>query len=420
MKNWIDLFKSFKKSSKIVIIIWTVLNVLIALTYLFGAGAPILSVLVFFLFWEFAVIGYYVYRYKYKKKHRFGEWVDAIIFAVIAASVIRSLFIEAYKIPSPSMEDSLLVGDHLFVSKLNYGSRLPMTPYGFPFVHHTLPWSDSKSYTEAFSLPYFRLPGIQNIKNNDVVVFNYPAEDLGRPVDRKENFIKRCVGIAGDTLQVIEGVVYINGEMNDEPENKQYTYNIKVNRPFPKTYLDKLDINQSKIHNEFFYDARGQEYLMNLTSETAKTLEKRTNVNYIKRRIDTLQGQGQLVYPISKAHQWTVDFYGPLWIPKKGATIPMTEENFETYKVAIQNYEEVDMRWINGKAMLDGQEVKEYTFKMDYFFMMGDNRHNSSDSRVWGFVPENAIVGKALFIFFSTGEGGLGDIRWSRIFNGIY
>ena len=204
--NPIDTFKEFRTRTKVVLIVWTVLNLLILGILLFGAKAPVVGSIIFFVIWELAVWGYYVYRYNFRHLHRVGEWVDAIMFAVIAATVIRSMFIELYQIPTSSMEKSLLVGDFLFVNKMSYGTRLTMTPLSFPFAHHTMPWINTKAYSEAIKFPYYRLPGFGKIKNGDVVVFNWPDERLDRPLDKKENYIKRCVAIPGDSISVKRGV----------------------------------------------------------------------------------------------------------------------------------------------------------------------------------------------------------------------
>lgn len=440
--NLIELFKSFRLRTKVVIIVWTFFNLLLFFTMWLGAGASFFTALVFFLIWEMAIWGYYIYRYVFKKKHKFGEWVDAILFAVIAATVIRSLFIEAYQIPTSSMEKSLLVGDFLFVSKVNYGARLTMTPLSFPFAHHTIPRFNVKAYSEALKVPYYRLPGFQKIKNGDVVVFNWPDEREGRPVDKKENYIKRCVAIAGDTLEVREGVVHINGVAEEVPPKREMQYIMRTDGHFLSEQLykklditDKMEISQPSANNPKL------PYLTNLhlTDENYQKLKRRTDVLSLDTSIYT-PGQGHnSVFPEDQSDRWTRDFYGPIVVPKKGVTVKIDSANFEMYERLISVYERAgEMERRHGKVYLDGNELTEYTFKMDYYFMMGDNRHNSLDSRFWGFVPEDHVVGKALFIWMSVRHDiqryivpdGFGQqqvveekkfdrIRWNRIFKGI-
>ncbi len=432
--NLIEIFKAFKKRTRIVIIVWTILNLLLSLAYIFGAGAPILNVLIFFLIWEVAIWGYYIYRYNYKQKHKSGEWVDAIIFAVIAATVIRSLFIEAYQIPTSSMEKSLMVGDFLFVSKVNYGARLPMTPISFPFAHHTMPITGTKAYLDAFKLPYFRLPGFQKIKNGDVVVFNWPDERLDRPVDKKENYIKRCVAIPGDTLTVVRGQVFINGVPEKSPENRQFEYKVKTNgHDLSRKFYDDQDITDKESDGNVLH-------LMQLSDANYKAIKANPDVVTADTNlhIPGKDGMGML-FPFSYQYTWSRDFYGPLYVPKKGSSITLDSNNYYTYERVIQVYEDnPDFEMRNGKFYLGGAEIKSYTFKLNYYFMMGDNRHYSSDSRYWGFVPEDHIVGKALFVAFSVkhkitrkriydSQGQVNEevtkkfegIRWRRIFKNI-
>lgn len=436
--NPIELFREFRTRTKVILIVWTVFNLIISGMYLFGAGAPFLNTLIFFLIWELAIWGYYVYRYNWKQRHKVGEWIDAIIFAVIAATVIRSLFIEAYQIPTSSMEKSLMVGDFLFVSKINYGARLPMTPISFPFAHHTMPGTDdTKSYVEGFQMPYYRIPGFQKIKNGDVVVFNWPDERLDRPVDKKENYIKRCVAIPGDTLQVIDGQVWINGVAEKVPTMRQFEYEVKTNVPdLPKRFYDEHDIT-----DRYQFDPSVPIHYLHLTDESRKAVQ--TNPNVVS--CDTnLHRKGQdghgTLFPFSKQHVWSRDFYGPLVIPKKGVTVALDSANYYIYERLIQVYENhPDFQMRGTKFFMGDEEITSYTFEMNYYFMMGDNRHNSLDSRAWGFVPEDHIVGKALFVAFSikhditrrpvynqfgqmVGQEEIKKfkgIRWNRIFMGI-
>jgi signal peptidase I len=371
-------------------------------------------------FWtviQVAIVGYYILVNKIERKSKLREWIEAISFAVVAATLIRTFFIEAYTIPTPSMEKSLLVGDFLFVSKVNYGARAPMTPISFPFAHNTMPVIGGNSYTELFSMPYLRLPGFQKIKNNDVVVFNYPAEE-GRPVDKKENYIKRCLAIGGDTIQVINQQVFVNGVAAENPPKMQFNYYVKTDGSgFSLKTLRKLDITDGKP-----LSGNG-DFEIPLTSETKSMMEKLTNV----KDVDSLtQMPGvfvEYIYPFRKEMPWNVDNYGPLWVPKAGVTITLDSASYWKYDRVIRTYENnptFEMK--EGKFYLDGSQITSYTFKQDYFFMMGDNRHNSADSRFWGFVPQDHIVGKALFIWMSL-DANAGSIfekvRWNRIFNGI-
>lgn len=353
------------------------------------------------------------------------EWSDAIWFATIAATVIRTYFIEAYTIPTSSMEKSLLVGDFLFVSKVNYGTRLPMTPISFPFTHNKMPFSDSTpSFLRWLEMPYFRTPALQSIKNNDVVVFNYPAE-FDKPDDKKENYIKRCLAIPGDSIEVRGAQVFINGTAAENPENMQFKYYVKLNDQTMATEADYANLQKryqitevDPIHNSAF------EFGIPLSN---KMRDKMVNDVYISKIDSLFKPKGYFenyIYPYNEKLGWNVDWYGPLYVPKKGDKIPMDSLHYLLYERCIRYYENnPDLSIRNGVCTISGKEIKEYTFKYNYYFMMGDNRHNSADSRFWGFVPETHIVGKALFIWMSMDQNESNlfkKIRWSRIFNGIH
>ncbi len=364
-----------------------------------------------------------------KKKSATREWVDAIVFAVIAATIIRTFFIEAYVIPTPSMERSLLVGDFLFVSKVNYGARTPMTPIAFPFAHHTMPLINTKAYWDGIKLPYYRLPGLSKVKKGDVVVFNYPMDadsPLYRPVDKRENYIKRCQGTAGDTLSVVNAQVYVNGKAAPNPPGEQIEYNYTTNG---------IDVNP-----QIFSDLNISHYengtnLPTMTAASANIFKTYSNIKSFSANIspkgvaDPLNPVFPLKYPIHVMlpgklpnYKWNVDNFGPIIIPKKGWTVKLDSLTFPLYERCIEVYENNKVQVSGNDILINGIKTNSYTFKMNYYWMMGDNRHDSEDSRYWGFVPEDHIVGKALFVWMSWDDTAsfFSKIRWSRLFMGIH
>jgi signal peptidase I len=414
-----------------------------------------------------------------EKQTKTVEWIDALIFAVIAATIIRLFFIEAFTIPTSSMEKSLLVGDYLFVSKFNYGPKMPNTPLSVPFAHNTMPFSDSKkSYLEWIQCPYHRLKGLTTVKNNDVVVFNFPEGDtvclnqqarsyyqlirdygrenvvndrirdsygqirtgyfgkrVSRPVDKRENYIKRCIAIAGDSLQVIDGQAFVNGKPQEEIGDKQYKYIVITDgRMINPGFFEELGISKEDIEASRLFDPSIMDIMPELRSENfnnifvyplvKENVERLKALPFVKsvKRIVKPAGFGETyIFPHDEKYRWNEDNFGPLYVPKKGATVDLSVDNLPLYRRIIETYEGNSLSVSGDQIIINGQPAVQYTFKMDYYFMMGDSRHNSADSRFWGFVPEDHVVGKALFIWFSTDKDKpfLSSIRWSRMFKGI-
>ncbi len=376
------------------------------------------------------------------------EWIDAGVFAIVAATIIRTFVFEAYVIPTGSMEKTLRINDFLFVNKVAYGPRIPQTPLSFPFVHNFLPFSQTKpSYLTWIQLKYSRLPGYTTVKRNDVVVFNFPAGDtiinelgygsavpyydvlrqtyngnrdallaeheiLVHPMDKTDNYIKRCVAIAGETIQIKDGLLYVNGVASQPYKDAQTDYIVKTNGTgFTEEYLkNELNLWLKEDDNLEFSKVSDSTYILNMRAEDADKVKKLPYVTSIIR-----QPVNQDTYPYDTLHHWTTDNFGPLWIPKKGASITLQPTNINLYKRAIETYEGNTLEIVNGKYIINGKETTTYTFKYDYYWMMGDNRHRSQDSRYWGFVPETNVVGKASFIWFSWENGP----RFKRIFKFI-
>ena len=362
-----------------------------------------------------------------KNKSAAREWFDSVLFAVVAATLIRWLFFEAFTIPTPSMENSLLVGDFLFVSKLHYGTRTPKTPLQVPLTHQTIWGTNIPSYTDAIQLPQYRLPGFSEVKRGDVVVFNYPPE-LQHPVDLKTNYIKRCVGLPGDKLEVRDLQVFTNGVAMENPPRMENEYFVATTTAVNEVKVFKENgVSEYHSYNESFNDtlpANDQQgYLIFTTVEIAEKLKAFDfvkGITLVKSSKETSEPQ---LYPGSSLFKWNRDNYGPVTVPKEGVTVTMTPENVAMYGPVIKSYEGNDDVVIDEKSVkIGGKVISTYTFKQDYYFMMGDNRHNSADSRYWGFVPMDHIVGKAVFVWMSIDPDPtsfFNKIRWNRLFRVI-
>tara|TARA_B110000285_G_scaffold232715_1_gene304527 strand:- start:444 stop:2138 length:1695 start_codon:yes stop_codon:yes gene_type:complete len=407
----------------------------------------------------------------------FGEWISAVLFAIIAATLVHNYFIQPYIIPTGSLEKTLLIGDFLFVSKFHYGARTPTSAVSFPMVHDTIPIIKKRSYLKKPQLPYFRLPGFQDVKRNDIVVFSWPADTVRKffvrekgvqkPIDKKSNYVKRCVGIPGDSLEIVNGFVHINGEKSILPERAktQYThygYNSKgvssrklLNagyKDFTRKYRIK-NITQDRYNalqpyilgrlsddtNNFIVitpsagippkilgDLRlsAKELLdakkdLTLTIAEAKEILNTGIVDSIVRKVTRTKRANTNFFPNAIPYNWNEDNFGPIFVPKAGMTVEINETTLPLYKKIIREYEKNELSKEGSSIFINGKETTNYTFQQDYYWMMGDNRHRSEDSRYWGYVPENHVVGKPVLVWFSI--DGINDgiknwrIRWDRI-----
>lgn len=376
------------------------------------------------------------------------DWSLAILSALILVIFIRTFIIEAYTIPTPSMEKTLMVGDYLFVSKISYGPKLPNTPVAFPFTHNTMPFSNKKSYNEKIQWPYKRLSGFSTIKNNDVVVFNFPEGDtvilqlpdqdyyslirkygrqaiwnqyniIARPVDKRENFVKRCIGIPGDTVLITHTLIYINNMPLPDPDDVQYNYYIRTNgQNLEEEHLLDLEISEK----DQLYDPNMKSYVFALTRKQASDIRNLSNISKVTRLENTNRNLSYLsFFPYDPDYKWNEDNFGPLVVPRKEMTIDLTLENLSLYRRIIEAYEKNKLDIKDSIIYVNNKPVHSYTFSLNYYFMVGDNRHNSADSRVWGFVPEDHIVGKAVLIWLSLdkSKNSFKKIRWNRMFKKI-
>ena len=421
---------------------------------------------------------------KNKSLYQIMDWIDAIVFALVAVYFVNIYLFQNYAIPSSSLEKSLLVGDHLYVSKVAYGPRKPMTPLTMPLTQNTFP-GGGKSYFEHPQWPYERIKGFGKIKLNEIVVFNYPSGDtlvsnpkwssadyygmivyplgkskckeieldslstldqrrvydfyykvgrqevlqnedvfgkiISRPVDRRENYVKRCVGLPGQTLEIKDGIIWLDGVQNKQPDEVQTNYIVTLQRPIPESLREKLHLTLDDLdaqHN------KAGTHVFPLTQEAKELLAGQTGiVSDIRPYIPTVE-ESEWLFPQNKNTKWTIDNYGPIWIPAKGATLDISLENLPFYERIIKIYEGNDLKVEHdGTILINGQKADSYTFKMDYYWMMGDNRQNSADSRFWGFVPEDHIVGRPVFIWLSLDKdknwGQKGKIRWNRMFRAV-
>jgi signal peptidase I len=417
-----------------------------------------------------------------KPRSEVGEWVSSITFAIIAATLVHTYFMQPFTIPTSSLEKSLLVGDYLFVSKFHYGARVPSTVIAAPMVHDSLPFTGTASYLKKPQLPYTRLPGLQRIKNNDIVCFNWPADTLAtmwgdtsgkftyKPVDKKTNYVKRSVGIAGDSLEIRNGYVYINGKKNELPDRAKiqfyYTYESKSvidGNTFPQFLIKKERTGVYRVLSEYWNNPKVQEAIKkngnlskissdSLYTEVAgginpdfarrlkmESVATKININLTEDEVVLLKNYPQTVsvkklnfsadnaiFPHIESNKWSQDNFGPIYIPKAGATVKLDSNSLPYYKQIIQNHENNDLAVVGDAIFINGEKVDSYTFKQDYYWLMGDNRHNSLDARYWGYVPFDHVLGKPVMIWFSWDANAssfgakIKSIRWDRMFTTVH
>lgn len=441
-----------------------------------------------------ATLGLYIFYINYatdatynedrslKPRSELGEWISSIAFAIIAATLVHTYFMQPFTIPSSSLEKSLLIGDYLFVSKFHYGARVPSTVIAAPMVHDSIPFTNSASYLKKPQLPYTRLPGFQEIKNNDIVCFNWPADTLAtmwgdvsgkftyKPVDKKTNYVKRCVGIAGDSIEMKDGYFYINGKKNELPYRAklQFYYTYESKQPisantYPKFLIDKGRTGVYKILTEYWNDDRVQDAIKlngslskigedSLYTEVAGginpdfaqkfkmlNVENKININMTEEEVEKLKkhpltvsvkkvnhAPDNAIFPHIESNKWSQDNFGPLYIPKAGATVKLDKKSLPYYEQIIKNYENNDLVVNGDDIFINGEKADSYTFNQDYFYLIGDNRHNSLDGRYWGYVPFDHVLGKPVMIWFSWDADAasfgekLKSIRWDRMFTTVH
>ena len=421
---------------------------------------------------------------KNKTLYQIMGWIDAIVFALVAVYFVNLYLFQNYAIPSSSLEKSLLIGDHLYVSKVAYGPRKPMTPLTMPLTQNTFP-GGGKSYFDKPQWPYERIKGFGRIKLNDIVVFNYPSGDtlvthpkwtsadyygmivyplgksrckeididslstleqrhvydfyykvgrqellqneqifgkvITRPVDRRENYVKRCVGLPGQTLEIRDGIIYLDGVQNKQPDAVQTNYIVTLLRPIPESLREKIGLNLQDLEPK---DNKPGTHIIPLTEQAREILAGQTGIVGEIKHYECSVEESEWLFPQNKNTKWTIDNYGPIWIPAKGETVQIDLENLPFYERIIKVYEGNDLKVErDGTILINGQKADSYTFRMDYYWMMGDNRQNSADSRFWGYVPEDHIVGRPVFIWLSLDQdkkwGQKGKIRWNRLFRSV-
>lgn len=383
--------------------------------------------------------GFYLYYVNYTQplqhipdrslapKSKVGDTVSSLLFAVIVATIVHGYVLQPFQIPTSSLEKTLLVGDYLFVSKFHYGARPPMTAVAFPMVHDTIPIINKRSYSKWPQLPYMRLPALQKIERNDIVVFNWPVDTVykffdrtpgaraNKPIDKKSNYVKRCVGIPGDNLSIKDGIVFINGKESIMPDRAkpQYTYFVALDGKTPID-LENLFKSMNITDGAGMNQTRDTVFIKALTFEGANRLRNVPGIKAVTRYIAKQADPG--IFP--QTGKWSADNFGPIYIPEAGKTVPLNAETLPFYKMVISDYEKNDLKVSGNEIRINGKVATSYTFKQDYYWMMGDNRHNSEDSRYWGFVPEDHIVGKPVFIWLSRDLVN-GGIRWDRMFTTV-
>ena len=360
-----------------------------------------------------------------------ADTISSLLFAIVVATFVHTYFIQPFTIPTSSLEKSLLVGDFLFVSKVNYGARTPMTTVALPMVHDTIPLTKKKSYLTWPELPYFRLPGFQNIERNDIVVFNWPIDTVykfrdqsglrvDKPIDKKSNYVKRCVGVPGDQLEIKDGIIFVNGKELILPERArpQFSYKIALDGKTPIDFeylLNDMDITDGAG----FMDAEKRDtlFIAALTATNAERLQHFPGITGVQKIISKEVEPG--IFP--HINKWNRDNFGPIYIPQQGKTVPLNLETLPFYKAIITDYEKNILQVTGSEIRINGKIATSYTFQQNYYWMMGDNRHNSEDSRYWGYVPENHVVGKPTFIWMSYDSNGKGlkKIRWDRLFTTV-